>query len=817
MRLTNIRLHPFGHFTDASWDLAPSLVVVHGPNEKGKTTLRQAIFHALFTPTKLTKTKLGDTVGPWLPLPAGDYAQVTLTFEHDGGTWSLEKRWGAGPFSRISDGTTSIADPATVQTRVGEMLEHGEATFRHVLFTGQSELEQTLVAIKNNAADLRDIRDMLNATAGAAADVDEQRLRRLVEEQIEAAFSRWDDEHGKPERQHGQEKVGGNRWKKDVGSILHAWYDWQELVAEHAELLAIEGDIDRVTREVSEVEATIADAAAFVETYGVLRNGLNERDVLDERVPRLVAAEALLTTVFKKWPAAQAAIEEWERQKTERESHLEKLETELATAKKRNGNVAAKESFRRIDEARRDWQNADKNVGSLPSPGHARLDAVERLEKAIAAAENKLASRRMLWRIEAASPEAVVLERGSEPAETVNAGPEGATGTAEARIRVVVGGVTLTVESGGDDVASLFDSLAANRASLVRELEACGAVSAEDVRLMAQRYRDAAHAAEMKKKLLEGLLLGKTFEQWEAHVKVIEGLPETRALDVIERDIKEASEKVALGNVANKKHAEAIAGWIKEYGDHDALGERLLKERGDLKAAREKLADAPGLPPGFESSRALLSELERAQTRRLDGQQSLVAKKEELGGLAARLGDRRSEDVAEEAEASRRKFERARSRGRAYLRIREELDRIATRGDDDPLAVFSMKVADMFSRITGREATVAFDGPLPMAVDRGGVSLPPERLSQGASGALALALRLAMAEAYLDGGTGFIMLDDPLVNLDPDRMSQAAGIIRSFAERSQVIFFTCHDHHAAQLQGTGDGSYALPPNSGRRA
>ena len=56
MRLIAARLHPFGHFVDRTFDLARQLVVIHGPNQHGKTTLRQAIFHALFTPTKLTRS-----------------------------------------------------------------------------------------------------------------------------------------------------------------------------------------------------------------------------------------------------------------------------------------------------------------------------------------------------------------------------------------------------------------------------------------------------------------------------------------------------------------------------------------------------------------------------------------------------------------------------------------------------------------------------------------------------------------------------------------------------------------------------------------
>ena len=54
MILKRVRLHPFGKTTDRAYDLSRPIAVVLGPNEHGKSTLRQAIHHALFTPTQLT-------------------------------------------------------------------------------------------------------------------------------------------------------------------------------------------------------------------------------------------------------------------------------------------------------------------------------------------------------------------------------------------------------------------------------------------------------------------------------------------------------------------------------------------------------------------------------------------------------------------------------------------------------------------------------------------------------------------------------------------------------------------------------------------
>ncbi|MFM9196155.1 MAG: ATP-binding protein, partial [Planctomycetia bacterium] len=331
---------------------------------------------------------------------------------------------------------------------------------------------------------------------------------------------------------------------------------------------------------------------------------------------------------------------------------------------------------------------------------------------------------------------------------------------------------------------------------------ACGAASAAEAQLLAEKHRDRKATAANARKVYEGLLQDKTFEQWQAEVKAVAALAATREIATVDKEIAAKQKLLSDGEAAAATQRTALDRWKERYADHAAVGARLLADQHALKQAMERLQSVPGLPDGFDSTAAFIAAIEAAQADRNTGRDALRAKHGELTLLAATLGERRSEDVAEEAEAARRGFERARSQGRAYERIRTELDRITAAGGDDPLAAFGAKVAGMFSRITGRQATVAFDGQLPTSVERDGVSLPPARLSQGASGALALALRLAMAEAHLGGGTGFIMLDDPLVNLDPARMHAAVDILRSFAERVQVIFFTCHDHHAARLAGT---------------
>ena len=64
-----------------------------------------------------------------------------------------------------------------------------------------------------------------------------------------------------------------------------------------------------------------------------------------------------------------------------------------------------------------------------------------------------------------------------------------------------------------------------------------------------------------------------------------------------------------------------------------------------------------------------------------------------------------------------------------------------------------------------------------------------------------LALRLSMASYFLGDADGFLLLDDPLVDMDPGRQKAAAETLKAFAARRQLIVFTCHPRVADLLGG----------------
>jgi uncharacterized protein YhaN len=79
--------------------------------------------------------------------------------------------------------------------------------------------------------------------------------------------------------------------------------------------------------------------------------------------------------------------------------------------------------------------------------------------------------------------------------------------------------------------------------------------------------------------------------------------------------------------------------------------------------------------------------------------------------------------------------------------------------------------------------------------------VPVEGLSTGTADQLFLALRLAAVEAHMDRATAMpFVADDLLVQFDDRRAGAALAVIGEFAQRTQVLFFTHHEHlvHIAQ-------------------
>ncbi|MEO8594635.1 MAG: AAA family ATPase [Candidatus Solibacter sp.] len=131
MRLLSLEVEHFRAIQSAKISFGPGLNVVHGPNDRGKSTLTEAIRAVLLVAPGSAEAR---SFATWGAAP-GQFPKVAITFECDGATWRLEKIFAPGSRAKASlekstDGGTRYqphAQGRDVEGKLRELLRWGLA------------------------------------------------------------------------------------------------------------------------------------------------------------------------------------------------------------------------------------------------------------------------------------------------------------------------------------------------------------------------------------------------------------------------------------------------------------------------------------------------------------------------------------------------------------------------------------------------------------------------------------------------------------------------------------------------------------------
>jgi uncharacterized protein YhaN len=119
----------------------------------------------------------------------------------------------------------------------------------------------------------------------------------------------------------------------------------------------------------------------------------------------------------------------------------------------------------------------------------------------------------------------------------------------------------------------------------------------------------------------------------------------------------------------------------------------------------------------------------------------------------------------------------------------------------------------VFSVMTGGRYTdvrVPLDGSGISVVTAAGDVRSTDRLSRGTAEQLYLALRVGLIKSLGTTGAALpVLMDDVVVNFDPERRAGAVAAVAELAAMRQVLFFTCHPETASALAGAVPGAKLL--------
>ncbi len=807
MIVTRVRLHPFGCFADRVLDLSSGLNVVLGPNEAGKSTLFRAVRHALFVRSRLSKPEQARYVSPFLPIGGGDSISVELDLAVADGRWTLKRRWGASAGAELLPPKGgAIIDDAALQAQLARLLPATPAVVSSILLTSQAELAHTIASLRaDKHAPLADLADVLRRAVQETGGVSVDRFAARLALELEKAFAHWDDRRNGPQKDgNGRDRGIENPWSKDVGALLQAWYAAERARAAWRKAVASEAELDAVNQRLLAAAARLSARTAFLEAHAGAARDARERRTLEAERGRLNAEVDNLRTVSSEWPVALARRAETEAGIAALQAASAQTEKELQAARKSEEGRSIREKRAKIIRRAGQVEEARGRLAAVPLLDRKALEEIRRASSTVDTLLAGHEAGRISVTVAGRAGVDLIVQEDWNPESRRKLGPgEIAQLSADGRVRIVHPDMEIEVRSGDASAAARGERLAAARQALRQLLERHAVKDSADAEARSIEYERLAGELAAAQRNLTEELAGETAAEVEA-----------RFASLGQEEAARPSSEIAASLATMKARAEAAAReleslrqriqvWEKSFASPDRLMDLYGEKRNQLRELSARIEKCAPLPATYADAAAFLLAFEQAQKEQAD----LRVEHEKLEGdkraLAAQAPDQSAEELAGLVKDAEEAFAAAKRRGEALQRI--EAARVEVLGAGESALYDGMRdrLQKTLALMTaGRHARVLLDGSMPSALSDGdGAEIPLDVLSAGTKDALALALRLAMASYFIEGSDGFLMMDDPLVEMDPERQKAAAAALQSFAEGRQLILFTCHPSTAALLGG----------------
>lgn len=812
MILTRLRLQRFRCFRDASWEFAPGLNVIRGPNESGKSTMREAIVRLLFA-----EKKVDTRDSQFLACTSWDcQRQFVLEGELEaaGRRLMLTRDFESQGIELCMDGD-ALTDEGRVRERLSELLQPWS---REVYETTACLRQQEFARLDGGERVSELLQQRL---AGPGAEAGAQSVIGELDDALEDI------------------NRGVSRPAKHLGPIASTMSRIDDLEAQVAHLRPIVS----AAQDAAERLEQLRDRRKDVERE------LEERRHLQERVQRRRELEEELADLTRRC----GELEKRSRQARELQQRISRLEQrleELPDISPERGQEA-RELVRDLDEAARAAETAEEEAKRLAEdaeqaeerlvaarehvPDESLLDRAEDLQREVAATETECGV--LAEEVEAAAEQRASVERTSGRQRlryllavvlVVAGAVLGALVSPWLALVALAGaGIFLWASLGGPRMSvpearrrheeartrleDLQRHLSTTREELAAALEDAGARDVDALRCHLRDARKAVEDAVEVHARVQGQA-ESAIDSAERHRERIERL-ETQLQVALKRADAQSSEELLeqVERVANARdELESARSELKGL-----LGDSTLKELEDdfsaLNADRMGTAEALEAPELAETD-LTPEEYQALLSRIAELQEQASALDEELDE-ARRAAEHPEADperlrsLEEQLVAARRRLERLEEQRDALALTRELLDRAHRETVSVAIDVLEPRTGDLLSELTcGRYGEVTFDRstlePAIHSSEKGGEVDIDSELSCATREQVYLAARLALTSLVWPDERPPILLDDPMVNFDATRRQEALGIIRRLAEDAQVLLFTCYDvydHAAARV------------------
>jgi len=800
--ITRLKLDPFGFFSSKDIFFNEGLNVVLGPNEAGKSTAFHGLQKVLFTPSKLTKPQYkSERMERYCPL-GGDTMHVELTFVRNGNTYTLSKTWGGTKTSKlILPGGSLVTDDAQIAEELDKLLPATSGTFKAVLMTYQSGLGRTLEELKTDHADtiqgLGDIlRKALFETDGVSIEQFKQKL--LISRQ--EYFSHWDRPAQYPEKGRGIE----NPWAKEVGLILKAFYKKEAIAARVAETKRFEEEFDRINGTIIDLSKTVNAEELYIQENSKIVEGVKERRTLNAEKASNQAKMDVIAQVNSEWPVRESKIQELNVKVTALKPEVEKLEQEKKAAEQEEKNRKLRERFKKVSEIKGKLDVAENDLKKEKKLVKKDLDEIIAAQITVENLKTGITAGKLSMTITAVNNLGLSITKDLDPAAAVSL-VHGDLHKIDAGglIRLAHPDWRMEITSGKGNIQVLLDELEKAEKHFMGMLKLHGAADVDEVQEVNRIYEQHAKEVVKHRDILNAELDEDSFDGLKSQVDALGSEATIRPLGEIITALERTKADIRQLDKELQDHEKVVKDYETKYGDKTKLLLELAQCAALVNQLDEKMGNLAPLPMGMDNPDVFIKEYEKALKVLSEAKEKRDGLMIERAKMEGEMPEVSAEELVNQLSEAEAEFVRVKRKGTAITQIIDLTEKVLGQLDSGLDAGLKKDVEEYVSRLTGKKYdTVAMDETLPQGfVRKDGKMLPYEYLSAGTKDVFSIALRLAIANHFLKDSKGFLVMDDPLVNMDPVRQEKAAQLVKTYASDKQVLIFTCHPKHAELLGG----------------
>lgn len=798
MHIKSYKTNRFAGLKNLDIEFEDGLNVILGPNESGKSALIEGIYHTLFKEAKLTKNRKADKefTNRFMPISKGDTIDGKLTIKYSDKEYEIYKSWGADTKAElVYDDGYIIRDENSIKKELEKIFDFGESTYSNIVFAKQKNLKKAINNIMENPDLSKEMTDVLRRTMMELDGVSIDLIEKNLIEEKEKLFNRWDIEKSYPQNNKGI----NDPYKVGLGTIIKSFYNKEGLKIQVKEAYEAEKNFEIIAEELNNVKKQKKIFEAEKENLDSIKDDINNREVFNYKLELLNKDEVELKEINENWPKYEMKLSNIDEKIKFLEKNTEELEDKKKLSEKCDEKIKLKSKIETIEKIEEEIILLKEKLDKISIITDVDIDNLRKLENEMMKLETTMSAGKIIGIIKKDSGKEIYIKNDFEDRRLLDTDNFSAKGF----VNIVYNDeFELEIKTGELDFNELSNKYKSIKEEFFEKLENLKIKNINEGSSNLLEIKDINNKLDKLKDKKNLILDNKDIEDIKERYEELDKLDLNIDIDLIEESLKENSKNI-IDLKANKANIESkIDNWEKLYGKQENIIDKLVDKKMDKREIEKSMADLKPLPENFENFREFKDRLNYLD----ENIRVLRAKDYDLNEkyyLAERdLSDETYEELNSQYLEAKKEFNRQLERGKNILKIEKVFYKVKESMDNNPMQPLIKEFGRLLEIITaGDYNTGNIREDFYIELIKEDTSMPIDLLSAGTYDSVALALRFAMLKYIFDENKGYVILDDCLVDLDPERKKESINLIKEFAKDYQIIFTTCDPDTAKALGG----------------